>query len=228
MRRAGWMALGMVLALAAAQCGYPTFVFDGVGSTGGGGASSCQSCGASDRCTILDTSTGKTGCVPVSSSHLAPYAACPSGDGDCPAGTWCDGRTRVCMPFCAPGSTCKGGGSCVAASAGTAVVPGNYVCTAHCEPISAKPCGAGATCIYDPSVLDFDCFESNQIALSAVCSQPNDCASGLVCGFNQTLMQATCLEWCSPAGDYTCAGSAYCTDFASPVAYDGTSYGYCN
>ena len=44
----------------------------------------------------------------------------------------------------------------------------------------------------------FSAGHDHEIALSATCSQPNDCAKGLVCGYNQTVMAATCLEWCSP------------------------------
>jgi hypothetical protein len=249
------MALGVVLAAASTRCGYPTFVFDSNGGaggtssshssshsssshsssgTGGSGSNACQvlhdatDCGPTGRCTIADVAKGALQCVPLAAAPLSPYAACPKGDGDCPAGTWCDRRTKVCMPFCTPGGTaCGGGGSCVAASAGTAPVPGDYVCTAHCEPISASPCRQGATCVYDPKVLDFDCFESGNASLSGSCTLPYDCGKGLVCGVDQTTMLGSCLLWCSPTQTSSCPSFGFCNDFSSPISYSGASYGYC-
>jgi hypothetical protein len=248
------MALGGVLAAASTQCGYPTFIFNGSGGAGGENASSshasssshgssgtgggmpatCQvlqdveDCGQTGRCTVVDPTTGRLSCVPVSSMPLLPYDACPQGDGDCPAGTWCDGRTSVCMPFCTPGSTCSGGGSCVAAITGAAVVPGDYVCTANCEPISAAPCGKGATCAYDPEVLGFDCFESGNAGLNDDCAQSDDCGKGLTCGTEQGATQGNCLEWCAPADALSCPGSNFCNGFTDPVEYGDTQYGYCD
>src|SRR5262249_15121210 len=94
MRHLRLRCLGMaafVLVAATARCGYPDFQF----STTCNLLQSDADCGAGQRCTIVDLTTGKTGCVPEATSPVNPYAAC-SSDSQCPASTWCDGRTSVC------------------------------------------------------------------------------------------------------------------------------------
>ena len=149
MRRLGWLGIAMLFA-ATARCGYPDFQF----------ATMCDllqatSCGSGQRCTIVDPPTGKTGCVAVGPSALRAYDAC-ANDSECPAGTWCDGRTGTCMQLCHSASDC-GGNNFVATyyvdKNKVVTVPGGAsVCVADCNPVSAVPCGSAATCAYDAQV----------------------------------------------------------------------------
>jgi hypothetical protein len=204
-------------------------------STGTGGSSTktchvlhdAADCGAGSRCTITDAQTGALGCVPIAAAPLGEYAGC-SNDANCPAGTWCDRRTLVCAPFCASAAGC-GNGHCVGASDGTNTIPGISVCTAHCDPETASPCGAGATCAYAEPVLDFDCFSSGEVPVTGACQSSGDCAKGLVCGVSGTTGTGSCLSWCHPAGSSgDCAAVEFCNEFSPAFSYDGVDYGYCN
>ncbi len=195
--------------------------------TGGSGSQTCQvlhdaqDCGATGRCTIVDESTGKLGCKPLAGAPLGKYDAC-TDDTRCPAGTWCDQRTSACAPFCATSSSC-GSGHCVAASNGAESIPGVSVCTAHCDPETAIPCGSGATCAYDTTALDFDCFVSGGTPLNGSCQTSPDCAKGLVCGISGTT--GTCLQWCKQNGE--CPAIDICDMFTPAFIYNGADYGYC-
>jgi hypothetical protein len=200
--------------------------------TGGSGSKTCQvlhdtqDCGAGARCTIVDENTGTLGCVPLASMPLGKYDAC-TADTSCPAGTWCDQRTLVCDPFCATGDGC-GSGQCVGASSGTKSIPGVNVCTAHCDPESASPCGTGSTCSYDDKVLDFDCFTAGAASVAGSCQSSLDCKKGLVCAVN-AMQVGTCYPWCHAAGTFgDCTGTFFCNEFTPAFVYDGADYGYCN
>jgi hypothetical protein len=184
------------------------------------------------RCTITDTAKGLSGCVPISPSPLLPYDACPSGDVDCAKGTFCDGRTKTCAPFCASAQECNSGANCVAASNGTSTIPNGFnVCTAHCEPEKGTPCGVGATCAYDTKVLDFDCFASSGKGVNSMCQVSADCGKGLVCGIDTVTMLGACVLWCKvggPAWGDCPLPYNNCSDFSPPFNYDGSDYGYCH
>lgn len=234
------MALGLSLVAAAAGCGYPDFVFNGSGggsgSSGSGAAGGgCQvlhdaaDCGPSGRCTIVDTGTGALGCVPLSSSPLPRFQACPS-DQSCPAGTWCNLATSVCSPFCTTTSEC-GAGLCVAAvDANGDPIPDIGVCTAHCDPMTVSPCGSGATCV-DSATGDFDCAASSFVSEGSDCEYANDCDPGMVC-VGATSTDQKCRYWCEPGGE----PSSTCTEGicegvtdsnGNPITYNGETYGYC-
>jgi hypothetical protein len=237
-------------ALAGTQCGYPEFMFGSTTSTGGGaggtggidpststssgaggdgGPKPCrllhdvEDCGAKMRCTIVDDNTGQTGCVNLAQVPLPAYSRCDDDKG-CPQGTWCDQRTFACMPFCATANDCLPGFCVAARNASDLTIPGASVCTAHCDPVAATPCGVNATCTYDANVADFDCFLSHNKVDGAACSALNDCAKGLVCAGN------LCSKWCHPAGnlnDPTCT-SGICDMFSDILPkYNGDVYGYC-
>jgi hypothetical protein len=181
------------------------------------------------RCTIVDTANGMSGCVPLMGS-LMPYDACPNGDADCPRYTWCDARTRTCAPFCSNSTACKGG-TCVVATGPTGPITNGFnVCTAHCNPETAAPCGAGATCGYDPKVLDFDCFLSGGHKVNDSCKTSSDCSKGLVCGVDQVTMMGSCFLWCTPTTGFGDCPTPYnfCSSFSPPFNYQGAEYGYCN
>ncbi len=169
----------------------------------------------------MDEDTGTLGCKPLASAPLGKYEAC-SDDTKCPAGTWCDQRTFTCAPFCTTAGAC-GGGDCRGASNGTQDIPGVDVCTAHCDPETAVPCGIGATCAYDDKSLDFDCFASGGTGLNGSCQSSTDCAKSLVCGVSGSV--GTCLQWCKSDGE--CPGIQICDQFDPAFSYNGTDYGYC-
>lgn len=232
MRRFAWIKGGVALAaLAGVQCGYPDFMFTGGTGDGGSGPKACRlthgaaDCGAEERCTLLDTGKGTTGCVPLSKTPVAAYALCKD-DMDCPAGTWCDYRTDVCMTFCETSSDC-GEGNCVSArNEMQKTIPGASVCTAHCDPLTAAQCGGATTCSYDGQIGDFDCYSSGSKSLGESCTGFNGCKPGLVCSSTDG-----CLEWCHPAPSSSsadCPASGPCANFGnlSPM-YGGEVYGYC-
>jgi hypothetical protein len=222
------MAIAVLLA-ATARCGYPDFQFTSGGA--GGGAGACRvldgaaDCGATERCTIVDESTGATGCVALAASPLHPYEACAS-DTACPTGTWCDGRTGVCMPFCQTAQDCHGN-DCVAArnTSDSAIPGGTSVCVANCDPVAGTPCGNGTTCTYDAQVGDMDCFASLGMGDGEPCAALNDCGMSLVC------VGGTCDPWCHPAGSEVsadCEGGE-CDMFSNLAPmYDGSTYGFCD
>jgi hypothetical protein len=241
-------------ALLMSQCGYPHFEFPGDTSssgtgggattsttssssssssgTGGGAPASCtlrkdaQDCGAGMRCTILDQDKGTTHCVAIAASPEMPYEACDD-DSRCPAATWCDLRTHVCKPFCDTAADCNGNaGNCVAAQNSSGkTVPGAFVCTAHCDPITAIECSGASTCTYDSKLGDFDCFRSKGYMSGNACTYLSDCGVGLVCA------SSACVYWCHPAPSASspdCLGGP-CSNFSNLMpSYNGSVYGYCN
>jgi hypothetical protein len=197
-------------------------------SSSSGGPAMChllhdaEDCGAGHRCTIDSQDLGTTHCVPLMPASVKPFSSC-AADTDCPAGTWCDGRTSTCAPFCAAANDC-GTGSCIAARSSTAkTIPGASVCTAHCDPVKPSACGDGAACSYDATASDFDCFKSHGLLAGASCGFIGDCAPTYVC-------TSTCVKWCHPADTISpdCPAAGFCGHFSNlmPV-YDGSAYGYC-
>jgi hypothetical protein len=128
------------------------------------------------------------------------------------------------MPFCDNNNQC-GSGSCVSATDDQGKsVPGVKVCTAFCDPVSADPCGMGATCVQDTSVLQFDCYRSGgQPIGGTTCQVDQDCVKGGVCS------SLGCVQWCEPTGGFPAiCGGGPCSEFnGGPVLYNGKKYGYC-
>ncbi len=238
MGRLRWIGIGLLVA-ATARCGYPDFQFSsGTGASGstssasasgsGGSGTSCHllgasGCGAGQRCTIVDANTGATGCVAQAAKPLGPYDSCDT-DTRCPASTWCDGRTGVCMPFCQSAADCHQNDCVAAYDVSQKTVPGGVsVCVADCDPVSAAPCGHGATCSYDPTVGSMDCFSSPELAVGDPCMYLNDCGPGSVC------VGDTCQMWCAPvnASSPDCNGGE-CGMFTNLTPmYKMQTYGSC-
>ena len=197
-------------------------------STSSGGVTPCKAlhdttdCQPGERCTVVDADQGTMGCIPLGPSPVSPGDAC-FDDTNCPAGTWCDGRTLVCSRFCNGASSCAS--KCVAAESLTAVgVPGVTVCTAHCDPVDAFSCGNDAACGYDSSAGDFDCFQSGGKLGGEACSAGADCAPTYVCA------GSLCQTWCHPteASSSDCFGG-FCSSFSNLAPmYGGDTYGYCD
>jgi hypothetical protein len=255
MRRLFWMTGGLGLAaLAATQCGYPSFDFSplpsssssgssgGMAGTGGMGDSAsttstgtmtaacrlthdAEDCPPGDRCTVISLNTGKTGCVPVASQTRKLYEDC-ADDSVCPAGAWCDLRTLVCMPFCEALSDCTAGDCVPARNVNGKLIAS--VCTANCNPTSASPCAGKTNCVYDSMLGDFDCFKSQGNMEFDSCAVSTDCGHGLVCADDGT--GGLCVRWCHPVdtSPSVCAGGT-CTAFTNLTPqWMNETYGYCN
>lgn len=196
----------------------------------------CGCSGAGQKCSVPDSkqASGASACVPVSTPPRSTWDACDT-DSNCGPGVWCDHALHICKPICVTTDQCPANARCVPVLANdtTTAIPGLDVCTAHCDPTSAMPCGANTTCYYDATINEFDCLESGTAVAGASCNFANDCVKGLVClGSNGT---ATCERWCGPAdGNVSAACSAadsskpFCVKFGMMPTYNGVVYGVCS
>lgn len=209
-----------------------------------GGKGTCEylpgkECGCNEpgqKCSVPDgkQTTGASECVIASTTPKKTWEACDD-DSDCAAGVWCDHTLHVCKPICATTDQCPTGAHCMPVPVdGTAkTIPGLKVCTAHCDPPSASPCGAGTTCYYDDTTSEFDCLRSGNTVAGGSCNFGNECGKGLVCiGSGGTL---TCERWCGPANNVFSVGCAladpnkpYCDKFGMMATYNGVVYGVCD
>jgi hypothetical protein len=191
-------------------------------------------CAASERCTVVNETLGESGCVSVEAGAAPAWSACAS-DAACGIGTFCDHETGACKPMCSSSVECPQGAACVAAkSADGHMIPGLALCTAHCNPETGAPCGAGLACDFsdDFGSAELDCHASGGLGPTAACQGPHDCANGLVCVDDGT--KKTCLGWCHPvdesAPNFDCfskSGGIICTGLSQTVLQDGTTYGVC-
>ncbi|MCA9623380.1 MAG: hypothetical protein KC731_30375 [Myxococcales bacterium] len=211
----------------------PTTGGMGTGATGGdGGQGGCvlgddSSCSPSDKCTVIDTATGETGCGGKGSTP--PFAICGS-DADCQSGHYCDGITRVCHPFCVNSDTCAGT-EALCRSAVTATntpIPNVRVCSADCHPLNLTPCNPSkgqVTCyrnIFDNNNF-FDCAASGGDTLNASCMGSRDCAAGLLCAGDPPV----CRPWCDNVGS-GCGTLLECFPLQPTAVYHGQEYGVCD
>jgi hypothetical protein len=161
-----------------------------------------------------------------------PWLLCDS-DANCEKGTFCDHLGKVCKPMCVTPDDCGGPGRrCIPAVSTLpppTEIPGLQICTAHCDPETASPCGAGATCVR-VSTSDFDCTTSLGKIEGVGCTFSDECTVGLLC--IGTAAVKTCEPWCHPADAGLLNGcpwmKPYCNPFATAVTYNGTPYGYCD
>lgn len=212
-------------------------------STGsqGGAAATCTvgalgSCGAGQKCSVVDPFSGEIDCVAAGSG--GPFAACEL-DSDCQELTFCDGLTGVCKPLCDSEDDCAGDGRCVDAvlSIGEPI-PGLKLCTAGCQPLTGVPCdlalGDVACAAHNPGddVPSLDCVASQGAAEDAPCTQQSavssrtECAQGLSCAFVTGQGSAFCKRWCSaPGAQAECDAGETCVD--TGLTHMGTPYGIC-
>ena len=128
---------------------------------------------------------------------------------------------------------CPMNAQCIPAkqSDGTKDVKDLTVCTAHCNPVTAAPCGPSTTCFYDFSAVEFDCSTTLNLGENVTCTSSNSCAVGLVCAGQPGA--EVCKQWCTPI-DKTMTNSdcpadrPYCDPVTVNVTYEGTSYGICD
>jgi hypothetical protein len=209
-----------------------------------GGQGTCEylpgkECGCSEpgqKCSVPDLkqTTGASECVSASTTPKKTWDACDD-DSDCAAGVWCDHALHTCKPICITTDQCPSGAHCMPVPVdGTAkMIPGLKVCTAHCDPPSASPCGTGTTCYYVDATSEFDCLRSGNTVAGGMCKFADDCGKGLVClGSGAT---GTCERWCSPANNIFSVGCAladpnkpYCDKFGMNATYNGVVYGVCD
>lgn len=209
-----------------------------------GGKGTCEylpgkTCGCTDpgqKCSVPDANqaTGASECVIASTTPKKTWDACDD-DSDCGPGVWCDHTLHVCKPICATTDQCPANAHCmpVPVDGTMTTIPGLKVCTAHCDPPSANPCGTGATCYYEDTTSEFDCLRSGNTVAGGSCKFANDCGKGLVCiGTGGVL---TCERWCGPANNVFSVGCAladsnkpYCDKFGMMATYNGVVYGVCD
>jgi hypothetical protein len=252
MDRLRWMGLGVLLVAGAmAQCGYPDFIIAGSGGAGGGssstggsctvqhtGGGTCEylpghECGCSGgmKCSVVDDATGRSGCV--ASGSTPAFNQC-SVDSDCAAELWCNNTTQACQPICGDTADCKTeGGLCEQAlqNDGTTPIPGLNVCAAHCNLLSAQPCGPGLNCVFQTN-KDSDCVLSMGATKHASCTVDSDCAQQLACIDLGLGDGPECLPWCTPPSNSGSAnaqgcGDGFCYTLTPPVEESSVSYGIC-
>jgi hypothetical protein len=184
-------------------------------------------CGASKKCSVIDTTTGATGCVEA--GPRPAWASC-LGDANCVEGTYCSGDW-VCEPVCATGDTCPNGGWCVAAlDANWAVIPGLNVCTANCQPITGAPCDqsyGSVTCgLWGADQPEFTCYAAGGYGEGTPCDGNQiNCGSGLQCPGDAPFV---CRRWCTPIGQQSnCPLNQLCSPLSNHPTEDGVEYGLC-
>jgi hypothetical protein len=206
-------------------------------STGNGctptGLSTCTAtcgCGAAAKCAVTDETVGTMTCIPA--GPVGPWGKCATNM-DCDAATWCDHILNVCKPSCINNGQCPSSAQCIPATQkdGKTAVKNLTVCTAHCDPVTAAPCGTNTTCFYDSATVEFDCSTTLNLGENQSCWASNVCAIGLVCA--GTSGAELCKQWCTPIDatfpNPACpSGRPYCDGLAQMVMYQGKSYGICN
>ena len=188
-------------------------------------------CSGSMKCSVVDEASGASACV--SAGTTMSYNQC-GVDTDCAAGLWCNHTTQACEPICQSTSDCTAeGGLCEPALQpdGKTPIPGLDVCAAHCDLVTAMPCGPGLTCIYQGTPKEFECTVSAGGAKHDPCNVDADCAPKLGCV--DTGLGPECVSWCSPAtsagasGSAGCTSSQFCYSLTPAVSKGSTTYGIC-
>lgn len=197
------------------------------------GASTCTptcGCTAAQKCAVTDEKVGTTTCITAGPGLR--WSKCNTNK-DCDAKTWCDHVLHVCKPICDGTGQCPTNAQCIPPQQidGKTDVTDLTVCTAHCDPVTASPCGGNTTCFYDFNAVEFDCSTTLNLAENVTCTASNTCAIGLVCAGQPGA--ELCKQWCTPIDMNIPNGSCpvarpYCDPVAVNVTYEGTSYGICN
>ncbi len=202
----------------------------------GGGAPACElgksggACKSTEKCS-WDVKTGKTKCV--TAGPFGQWHVC-TADADCAAGLWCDLQFKVCKKICQGAGNCTGGGQCIPAldAASQQVAPGPddfKLCTANCNPKSAKPpCVDQTTCVLRKASGGFDCAAvTASKPAGQKCATSTDCLPGIAC-IDQGL-GLTCTEWCTDfKNSNDCPNiTTYCCHFGNKPSQNGTELGYC-
>jgi hypothetical protein len=244
MQLARQIALG-TLAAGVASCGYPDFTYGTPGSSSGGaptcvvthaGGGTCEylpgvgcGCSGADKCGVVDQATGRSACTRAGPTPT--HQKC-SSDNDCVAGAFCAPVTGACAAICENVADCAPGAQCIPAQSATgAVIPGLKLCTAHCDPVSAAPCGQNLNCIYYPDITEFDCFRSSRLKEDIDCQFSSECDKGLVCVQRTSADRLACRPWCKPAtgmaSDACPSNKPFCVPLTTAADYNGVEYGAC-
>ena len=195
------------------------------------GLSTCTAkcgCLVEEKCAVTDENAGTMTCI--AAGPVVDWAKCNANE-DCGASSFCDHTLKVCKPLCNGAGKCPPNAQCIAAqqSDGKTDIVGLKVCTAHCDPIKATPCGQNLTCFYDFDTVEFDCAAGPNSNEGIPCKLAIDCAKGLVCAGSTG--NYTCSQWCTPIGSTKNAACPavrpYCRSLATNVTYEGTDYGIC-
>jgi cysteine-rich repeat protein len=199
-----------------------------------------QDCPQSLACDLDNTKLmqGGTKCRLVSvNGGDADTCASP---GQCRAGFACVGSDAngTCLRFCGSDDDCAApGGLCVQqlTYAPNMPIPGVFLCSENCSPLTAAGCAPGWSCSATHSPLAGDtrsmtrCTKAGSGGQGQSCAANSDCKVGFTCigtsGGNK------CLKSCvigSGAG-LGCSGlpGTKCTGLANPPLIGGLEYGVC-
>ncbi len=197
------------------------------------GMSTCSptcGCAATQKCAVTDENAGTMTCI--TAGPVADWAKCNANQ-DCGASSFCDHKRNVCKPICDGAGQCPTNAQCIPAkqSDGMTDVTGLKLCTAHCDPVSAAPCGANITCFYDSKSVYFDCAAGSNLTEGVTCMFGTPaCAKDLTCAGSTA--KSTCAQWCTPINttdkNPACpVMRPYCDPLTVNVNYEGTDYGIC-
>ena len=198
------------------------------GGGSGGSPPACvlgdpNSCDAGDKCSVVDTNTGRVDCV---LAGVNPTWARCNGDSDCMNNEWCDIRTSVCHPICEGSVQCPDQTApCFPARGPTGEIPGLKICASNCHPETTTPCddtNGPVTCFYDANDSYWDCIRTIGMIEGAACGDIDECDDGLVCTGDGNI----CELYCEQPGSNSC-GFDFCVGFTQAVIHDGTEYGVC-
>lgn len=187
-------------------------------------------CGAGQKCTVADLNPVQVGCGIAGNKE--EWFTCTT-DNDCVDGTWCDGQTEICKPFCTGSGDCNFTvqGDCLTA---TVKQGGNVfqfdsvrVCMPNCNPKTADICvGPNTSCFFRPS-FGFDCSRSSLIKEGQPCSDPTDCEVGTLCAAPPG-EQPVCSKWCTPIGNSPdCSADQDCVVLTPTAEYNKEEHGAC-
>jgi hypothetical protein len=180
-------------------------------------------CTGGQACSVVDNSTGATGCVAAGSTPN--YSACTgSGAGQCLAGASCvDG---VCEQYCNSVADCPGPyRQCTQVQTGGVNIPGFLTCTRTCDSQNPTldnstfdPCGPGVNCLPATDGSSTCVAPTNPAGTYlAGCTDVTDCAVGHLC------VGGTCYQMChyDPLGFGDCTDTSLTCYELTPAYYAG-------
>jgi hypothetical protein len=157
-------------------------------------------CSRGETCAVIGSNVRS--CRSVPRVPVEPYAACTTHD-ECPSRHSCIGG--ACHLHCNARADCGSEGDQCAPvlDANNDPIPGQLVCTRHCDPLSAaapragfQSCGAELSCmLFDGAAGTppiFSCGSAGIGVQGSSCVARGDCAPGFDC-FN-----GECERWCVP------------------------------
>jgi hypothetical protein len=99
--------------------------------------------------------------------------------------------------------------------------------------VTAAPCGAGLTCIYETPSQQTECAPAGNQPKLACCQADSDCQRGLACIDLGLGFGPQCVAWCTPPSDIgssnaTGCPNGFCYSLSPSVRENGVAYGGCD